>query len=90
MEGGHFMPPVKLYLYNSVIMELHIYAIQLLEYYVVIFYFFLKGFWQERPIMDINEDGNVAFSKRRSETVDFWAGLMKSTLCADDQIKIAP
>lgn len=40
--------------------------------------------------MDINEDGNVAFSKRRSETVDFWAGLMKSALCADDQIKIAP
>ena len=22
--------------------------------------------------MDINEDGNVAFSKRRSETIDFW------------------
>lgn len=48
------MPPFKLYLYNSAIMELHIYVIPLFEYYAVIFYFFLKGFWQERPIMDIN------------------------------------
>lgn len=84
------MSPFKLYLYNSAIMELHIHVIPLFEYHVVIFYFFLKGFWQERPIMDINEDGNVAFSKRRSETIYFLAGLMKSALCADDQIKIAP
>ena len=34
------MPPFKLYLCNSAIMELHIYVIPLFEYHVVIFYFF--------------------------------------------------
>ena len=40
--------------------------------------------------MDINENGNVAFSKRRSEMLDFRAGLMRSTLCTNNKIKIAP
>ena len=40
--------------------------------------------------MDINEDGNAAFSECRSETLDFWEGLMKSALCADDQSKSLP
>ena len=41
--------------------------------------FLLKGVRQKRPIMDNNENGNVAFSECRSEVVDFQAGVMESS-----------
>lgn len=52
--------------------------------------FLLKDVRQKRPIMDNNENGNVAFSECRSEVVDFQAGSMESSWCADDRSKTLP
>lgn len=51
--------------------------------------FFLEGFRQQRPVMHVNENRDVAFAECRSETLDRRAGLPERAGSTDDKIKVA-